>query len=249
MVILISLGETHIANPACKTATSHVGYTTTDPVIAAGTAIIGASFTAVGGGVYDLVDVTVKGSMGYGDVDIQFVGSDGGWGEHFWYFDADNGSDGEGWYADAGGGEKVQTFPLDTARAFALTSADAEITLGTAGQVPTTDEEVTAAVAQGDGLVANPTPTPVSFANVAVVGSLGYGDVDCQRVDMEGNWGEHYWYFDADNGADGEGWYVDAGGGEKLPEDGEGSWLMGLGEGIYFTSADTDINVVFPKPL
>ena len=224
-----------------------VGYTTTEAV--QGDALFGASFTTVGGGTYDLVDVTVNGAVGYGDVDIQFVGSDGGWGEHFWYYDADNGAEGAGWYVDVFGSEKASTFPLDTARAFYMTSSEVEVTLGTAGQVPTTDEEVTAAVAMGDAMVANPTPTPVNFAYVEVVGAAGYGDVDCQRVGTDGAWGEHYWYYDDSNGAEGAGWYVDVFGSEKLPEEGDDAWIMGIGEGIYFTSSEADINVVFPKPL
>ena len=236
-----------VAQYCPKSGYSAVGYTTTEAV--QGDALIGASFTTVGGGVYDLVDVTMNGANGYGDVDIQFIGSDGGWGEHFWYFDDSNGIEGAGWYADNYGGEKVQSFPMDTAQAFYMTSAETEVSLGTAGQVPTTDEEVTAVVAQGDAIVANPTPAPVSFALVEVVGSNGYGDVDCQRVSTDGAWGEHYWYFDDSNGIEGAGWYVDNYGGEKLPEEGDDAWIMGIGEGIYFTSAETDINVVFPKPL
>lgn len=61
MVILISLGETHIANRACKTATSHVGYATSTIETANQQQMVGGNFVSVGTDAIDIQDITVTG--------------------------------------------------------------------------------------------------------------------------------------------------------------------------------------------
>ena len=195
------------------------------------------------GDVSDLTQIKVIDAAGYGDVNLQFINSNGKWGDDYYWFDDDNGADGEGWY-DLTGAEKLDSRELQIGEAFYMTSAEVDVQLQCAGQVPAKAVETTATMAMGDAMIGNPTPCNVDLADVVVNGASGYGDANIQFVGSNGKWADDYYWFDDDNGSDGAGWY-DLTGVEKLEPE---NVVLAPGEAFYAVSGEADVEFVFPVP-
>ncbi len=209
-------------------------------------AISTPTFAAING-KYKISDIQLIGAENIGGVGGEFMqkmNADGSWGQDYYYLKEDMGVD-PGWYKDAGGGEAVSDEDVLLPGEALIVTAETGFGLQYAGQVATSEISISIQDA-GFALAGNATPVNIKISSIQIEGADligGVGGEFMQKMNVDGSWGQDYYYLKEDMGVD-PGWYKDAGGGEAVSDND----VLLPGESVVVT-AETGFTIKFPSAL
>jgi len=215
-----------------------VGYQTIN--VPAGSSMRTSTFKAISGN-YKISDIGVEGATGAGGEMGQLINADGTWGNSYFYLTEEEAFVTTGWYKDMLGDEAVTDEDvLTVGQAFIFTS-DSDITFTYAGQVI---PQPTYNVPAGSSIVGNPSPVQVKVSEITVEGATGAGGEMGQLINMDGTWGNSYFYLTEEEAFVTTGWYKDMLGDEAVTDED----VLDPADAMIFTS-DSDLTFTFPAVL
>ena len=184
-----------------------VGYQSID--IAQGYNMITPTFNDINATSYNIQNVKPSGENigGWGDVNIQFIDDEGNWSDQYFWWTADMGAPAgvDGWYD----GDNLAYVSIPVGKGFVLSSDEGAGTVIVSGAVDFDAKDID--MYQGYNGAGNSKPVPVDIQKIKPIGDSvgGWGDVNIQFIDNEGNWSNQYFYWTADMGAPAgvDGWY------------------------------------------
>ena len=220
------------------TSSNIVGYQKLD--LAEGFKMYAPMFVAVGGGNISVQSVKPSGDDvgGWGDVQIQVVDGEGNISANYlWWTDENSGLGGDYWLDDD---NEIATQVIADGDGV-LVYSDAAVTLTCAGQVSL--EPAPKALAAGFSGLGNSKLAAFDIQELIPAGEDvgGWGDVQIQIVDNEGNVSANYlWWTDENSGLGGDYW---------LDDDNEIATLNIAPGSAFLLYSDNPLSVEIPEPL